>query len=68
MLEFIPTVLLRLGTKQREKRAALEGKSSVADGAVWQLPPRQVGQGIAEGERNQQHRGAGKSSAAARRY
>lgn len=60
-------MLFRLAAEGREKRAGLEGKSCVADGAVGQLPLRQVGQGIAEGKENQQHRRAGKSSAAARR-
>lgn len=57
MLEFIPTVLLRLAASWGEKHAALEGKASMAGGAVGKLPPREVGQGIAEGEKNQQTQG-----------
>ena len=57
----------RLSAEWQEKRAALEGKSSVADGAVSQLTVRQVGQGVAGGKEHQQHPGAEKSSATARK-
>lgn len=58
MLEFILKLQqLRLAAEWAEEHAALEGKTSMA--SVWQLPPRQVGQGRAEGKKNQQSKGLG---------